>query len=83
MYKKGSLEFGFGVLTLVFMIGATIYGSITMAEQNRFVGDKSTKLVYDDKKCKVDAIVESKNQVNFKSLDEAYRSGYINAPDCI
>ena len=83
MKKKGRSELGFGIISLIVIIGATIYGSIALTEQNRFIGDTTTRLVYDNSKCNVDAIIKPENQVRFKSFQEASGSGYANAPNCI
>jgi len=77
--KKGQIETVAVVLSLLIVLGGIAYGTFTIANENRFVGDLNTKLVYDPSKCKISSI----NIQRFSSLDEAHSLGFKDAPNCI
>ncbi len=76
--KKGQIEMVALVIALVIVIGGMTYGAITIAQDNKYVGNIDTKLVYDTTKCEI----EFQNKIKFKSLEEAHSLGFQNAPNC-
>ncbi|MFH1848788.1 MAG: hypothetical protein ABH879_01225 [archaeon] len=75
--KKGRAEIigGFILLGLVIVGGFSSYKIIS---ENRYVGDRINYLYYDLKNCDAKEI-PADNRINFKSMDEAHKNGYLPA----
>lgn len=82
MTKKGQIEAIFGILGILITGLVIVAGSMAIAEENRYVGDSSTKLIYDSKICDVEVLINQENRIYFDSLTEAYDKRYSHHPDC-
>ena len=83
MFRKGQIETIFGILGVIFVAGAVVYGSIIFVEQKKYFLDLSNKMVFDRTKCNIDAIIKPENQRKFDSLEEAHKEGFKDDPNCI
>ena len=81
MKKRGQAEI-IGLLVLCAMVAISGFTIVTEVGSNRYVGDTTTKIVYDLLYC--DVHIESQNKINFESTTqfEHYISdlNYTNAP---
>ncbi len=75
--KRGQGE----VVGAVLLLGLLIVGGIgahKIISENRYVGDTSTKLYYDLKKCDIENL-DKVNLISFKTLNEAEKDGFMPA----
>lgn len=82
MQKRGQLETTALIIGVVIILSSLVAGGIyseKIISANRYVGDKSTYLVYDMSNCDISQILKE-NKVPFDSLDEALKEGYYEAP---
>ena len=74
MNKRGQLE----IVGAIVIIGIIIFSGVAghkIISENRYVGDITTNLYYDLKKCDI-VVIPKENIVNFKDLGEAKTNGF-------
>lgn len=78
MKKRGQAEV-VGALILLGIVLVGGFASYKIVSENRYVGDLNSKIYYDLKTCQVESIPRE-NLINFNSLGEAIKNGYVPAP---
>ena len=75
MNKRAQAEVVAGALILIVILAFGVVSSVGIINENRYVGDKDTKIYYDLKKCDISKIPRE-NIISFKNLDEVTNNGY-------
>ncbi|MBI2142603.1 hypothetical protein HYU15_03920 [Candidatus Woesearchaeota archaeon] len=78
MNKRGEGAIVAGFIALIVMVIVGSIGSYNILSENQYIGDTSTGLYYDLKKCDTGHIAKE-NLVSFKNLEEVRKSGYAPA----
>lgn len=76
MKKRGQAE-AIGAIVLIGILILGGYGSYKIISDNRYVGDKDTKIVYDLKYCNIK--IAKENVVSFTTKEKAYELDFKDA----